>query len=90
MAVGRHLHVELLARDLLVVEAEAVSEPRELGLIRRLLHQDENQKGEESKREGETDDPANEWNALQNHDEQCGAHGVQHEVLPFGNRASHD
>jgi hypothetical protein len=34
------LHLELLAHDLLIVEAEPLGEPRQLWLVRRLLQQD--------------------------------------------------
>ena len=51
MAVGRHPHAQFLADHLLVVEAERPGEARELGLVGRLLEQDEDQEGEQAERE---------------------------------------
>ena len=83
MAVRRHLHPQFPARDLLVVEAEAARQPRQLGLIGRLLKQDEDEEGEQAEREGEADEPADDRDPLKQHDDERRGDRVERKLLPL-------
>ena len=48
MAVARHADAQFLTRDPLIVEAELAGQPRQLGLIGRLLQQDEDEECEQA------------------------------------------
>jgi len=89
VAVGRHADVQLLSRDLLVVESELVGEARQLGLVRRLLKHDEDEESEQAEREGEADESPDIGNALEEHDEQRRADRIERQLLPFGDRVRH-
>jgi hypothetical protein len=83
MTVGRHFDVKLLARDLLIIEPEAARQPRELGLVRRLLEKDEDEEGEEPQRDCKADESANDGESLKEHDEQRSANRVERQMLPL-------
>ena len=89
MAVGRHAHPQRPAGYVLIVEPERAREARELRLIRRLLEDDVDEKGEQAEREGETDDAADDGKAHDEREQQCRSDRVQREVLPFGNGRRH-
>jgi hypothetical protein len=83
MPVGRHPHMQFLARDFLVVEAEAGGDARELGLVGRLAKDDVDQEGEQADRHCDTHDPPDEGEALEQGKEQRGADRVEREGLPL-------
>jgi len=83
MAVGRHADMKLPAADLLVVEAQAAGQPRQLRLIGRLLQEDENEEGEQCRRKAEADDPADERDSLEQHDEHRRGDRVDGQLLPL-------
>ena len=89
MAVARHADAQLLAGDLLVVEAKLVGEAGQLRLIGRLLQQDEDEEGEQAGGKGKADDAADEGSALKQHDQQRRADRVDREMLPFGSGGRH-
>ena len=81
--------MQFLARDLLVVDAQPLGPPRQFRLVWRLLHDDEDEKGEQARRESEADEAPDVRYALQSHDEKRRADGVEREMLPFGRWVGH-
>ncbi len=89
MAVVGHAHAKPAAGDLLIVKAQCAGEAREFGLVWRLLQHEVDEEGEQPERDGEADHPADNGDALDQHDQQRGADGVQREMLPLGHGVRH-
>ena len=89
MAIAGHRDPKLLSGDALVIEPELAGQSRKFRLIGGLLQKNKEKEGEQAQRESETDDPADDWNALKKHDDEGGADRVKRKMLPFGHGIGH-
>jgi hypothetical protein len=84
MAVAGHSDPHLPAGHLLRIEPQPLCHLPELGLVGRLLDEDEQGDGDQSEREGEAKQPADQRQAEQQHEEQRAAQGIKRDLRPVG------